>query len=321
MTDRIRIAVLDDYQGVALQLADWRAVQQRAEVVVFQDHIASEDALVERLDRFQAVCVMRERTPFPSTLIERLPALKLIASTGKRNASIDVPAAEARGIEIVHTSYYSSATVELAWALILASMRHVIAENAALRGGGWQQHVGEDLSGKTLAILGLGNIGGAVAKVGLAFGMRVIAWSQNLTQERCAEVGVEWVSKDDLFRQADVLTVHLVLSGRTRDLIGPAEFGLMKKSARFVNTSRGPLVVESALIDALSRGQIAGAALDVYDREPLPADHPMRSLPTLLATPHIGYVTRGIYERFYGDTVKNLLAWLDRTGRRALHSV
>ena len=312
MTDRSRIAVLDDYQGVALQFADWSAVRQRADLVVFQDHLASEDALVERLLEFQAVCVMRERTPLPATLLDRLPALRFIVSTGPRNAAIDGPAAAARGIEIAHTGYFSSATVELAWALILASMRHVIAENAALRGGGWQQHVGEDLAGKTLALLGLGTIGGAMAKVGLAFGMRVIAWSQNLTTARCAELGVEWVSKDELFRQADVLSVHLVLSGRTRDLIGPAEFGLMKKSARFINTSRGRLVVESALIDALSRGRIAGAALDVYDREPLPADHPLRSLPTLLATPHIGYVTRGIYERFYGDTVQHLLAWLDR---------
>ena len=311
MTDRKKIAVLDDYQGVAMTLADWTAVQQRADVTVFDDHLESEDAVAERLAGFQAVCVMRERTPFPATLIERLPDLKLIASTGKRNAAIDTPAAEARGIKVVHTGYFSSATVELTWALILASMRPIIAESAALRGGGWQQHVGEDLATKTLAVLGLGHIGGAVAKVGLAFGMRVIAWSQNLTQERCAEVGVEWVSKEALFAQADVLTVHLVLSGRTRDLIGPAEFARMKPTARFVNTSRGPLVNETGLIDALRRGTIAGAALDVYDREPLPADHPLRSLPNVLATPHIGYVTRGIYERFYRDTVTNLLAWLD----------
>jgi phosphoglycerate dehydrogenase-like enzyme len=313
MTDRKKIAVLDDYQGVALQLADWSAVQQRAEVTVFEDHLETEEAVAERLAGFQAVCVMRERTPFPATLIERLPELQLIASTGKRNASIDTAAAEARGIQVVNTGYFSSATVELTWALILASMRHLIAESAALRNGGWQQHVGEDLSKKTLAVLGLGNIGSAVAKVGLAFGMRVIAWSQNLTKERCAEVGVEWVSKEDLFAQADVLTVHLILSGRTRDLIGPAEFARMKPTARFVNTSRGPLVNETGLIDALQRGTIAGAAVDVYDHEPLPADHPMRSLPTLLATPHIGYVTRGIYERFYRDTVTNLLAWLDRS--------
>jgi phosphoglycerate dehydrogenase-like enzyme len=306
-----KIAVLDDYQGVALKLADWSAVTARAQVVVFNDHLADDDAVVERLQPFDVVCVMRERTPLRRAVIERLPNLKLIASTAKRNASIDAEAAAERGITIVHTSYASTPTIELTWALILASSRHIVSENASLRAGGWQRSVGDDLAGKTLGIIGLGSIGSQVAKIGLAFGMQVIAWSQNLTHEAAAAAGARLVSKEELLREADVISVHLVLSGRTRGLIGAPEFALMKPSARFVNTSRGPIVVEAALIDALARGQIAGAALDVYDMEPLPPDHPYRRVDHLLATPHIGYVSRGLYERFYRDTVANIIAWLD----------
>lgn len=308
---RTKIAVLDDYQGVALQLADWSQVTARAEVDVFSDHLAEADAVAARLLPYEIVCVMRERTPLGAAMIERLPNLKLIVSTGPRNASIDSNAAAARGIRVAHTGYFGSPTVELTWALILAGARHVVAEAAAVRAGGWQHCIGDDLSGKTLGIIGLGHIGSQVAKIGLAFGMRVLAWSQNLTAEKAAAAGATLVSKEELLRQADVVSVHLVLSERTRGLIGAAELALMKRSARLVNTSRGPIVVEAALIRALEAGQIAGAALDVYDVEPLPPEHPYRSLRNLLATPHIGYVSRGLYQRFYRDTVANIIAWLD----------
>jgi phosphoglycerate dehydrogenase-like enzyme len=311
---RAKIAVLDDYQGVALKMADWSAVTARAHVDVFSDHLADADAVVERLLPYDIVCVMRERTPLRAELIERLPNLKLIASTGPRNASIDLQAAAARGIAVVHTGYFGSPTVELTWALILASARHIVAEAAAVRRGGWQHAIGDDLSAKTLGLIGLGHIGSQVAKIGLAFGMRVLAWSQNLTAEKCAAAGAALVSKEELLRQADIVSVHLVLSERTRGLIGAGELALMKRSARLVNTSRGPIVVEAALIAALKAGQIAGAAIDVYDVEPLPAEHPYRNLDNLLATPHIGYVSRGLYQRFYRDTVSNIIAWLDARG-------
>ncbi len=305
------VAVLDDYQGVALELADWSPVLARASVDVFNDHLADHDAVVERLAPYDVLCVMRERTPLRRDIIERLPRLKLIASTGPRNASIDSAAAKERGITVLHTSYTSSPTIELTWALILAGARHVISENASLRAGGWQRSVGEDMANKTLGIIGLGNIGSQVAKVGLAFGMQVIAWSQNLTAEAAAAAGVRRVSKEELLRTADVVSIHLVLSGRTTGLIGAAELALMKPTARLVNTSRGPIVVEAALIDALANHRIAGAALDVFDTEPLPALHPYRRIENLLATPHIGYVSRGLYERFYRDSVTNIAAWLD----------
>jgi phosphoglycerate dehydrogenase-like enzyme len=310
---QFRIAVLDDYQNVALTMADWSMLDGRASVTVFNDHLAEPDAVVARLQPFDIVCVMRERTPMTRAIIERLPKLRLIASTGPRNASIDLQAAEERGVQVVHTSYNSASTIELTWALILASARNLIAENAALRGGGWQRHLGDDLAGRTLGLLGLGNIGGAVARIGQAFGMKVIAWSENLTADRAAEAGAELVTKEELFRQADIVSVHLVLSGRTRGLLGAAELALMKPTARLVNTSRGPIVVEADLVAALEDGKIAGAAIDVFDQEPLPPDHPFRSLPNLLATPHIGYVARGLYERFYRDTVQNIVQWLARS--------
>ena len=311
---RAKIAVLDDYQGVALKMADWSAVLARADVDVFSDHLDAADAVAERLLPYDILCVMRERTPLRADILERLPNLKLIASTGPRNASIDLKAAAECDIAVVHTGYFGSPTLELTWALILASARHIVEEAAAVRGGGWQHSIGDDLSGKTLGIIGLGNLGSQVAKIGLAFGMQVLAWSQNLTAEKAAAVGATLVSKEALLRQSDFVSVHLVLSERTRGLIGAAELSLMKPSARLVNTSRGPIVVEAALIAALEAGRIAGAAIDVYDVEPLPADHPYRNLEHLLATPHIGYVSRALYERFYRDTVSNILAWLDARG-------
>jgi phosphoglycerate dehydrogenase-like enzyme len=311
---QIKIAVLDDYQGVALTLADWSAIAQRAQIRVFNDHLADPDAVVGRLLPFDIVCVMRERTPLRRDIIERLPNLKLIASTGPRNASIDLEAAAARGIAVVHTGYFGSPTVELTWALMLAGARHITAEAAAVRNGGWQHTIGDDLSGQTLGILGLGNLGSKVAQVALAFGMKVIAWSQNLTAEKAVAAGATLVSKEELLRQADFVSIHLVLSERTRGLIGIRELSLMKPTARLINTSRGPIVVEADLIQALDSGQIAGAAIDVYDTEPLPPDHPYRRMPQLLATPHIGYVSRALYERFYRDTVSNIAAWLDSRG-------
>ena len=310
--DRFKVAVLDDYQNVALSMADWSRLGEEVSITVFNDHLADPDAVVARLQPFDIVCVMRERTPMTREIISRLPKLRLIASTAFRNASIDAEAAAERGVEIAHTSYSSTPTIELTWALILASARHLAAENASLRSGGWQRHVGDDLAGKTLGVLGLGNIGGAVARIGKAFGMEVIAWSQNLTKEGAAEVGAKLVSKEELFRQADILTIHLVLSGRTRGLVGAAELALMKPTARLVNTSRGPLVVERDLVSALENGAIAGAALDVFDVEPLSPDHPYRSLANVLATPHIGYVSRDLYARFYQDTVDNIRQWLAR---------
>jgi phosphoglycerate dehydrogenase-like enzyme len=283
-----------------------------------RDHLAETDAVVQRLQPFDIVCVMRERTPMTRAIIDRLPKLRLIASTGPRNVAIDLKAAEERGVQVVHTGYTSAPTIELTWALILGSARNLVAENTSLRGGGWQQSVGDDIAGRTLGVLGLGNVGGAVAQIGNAFSMNVIAWSQNLTTERAAEVGTTLVSKDELFREADVLSIHLVLSRRTRGLVGAVELALMKPAARLVNTSRGPIVVEADLVAALKDKKIAGAAIDVFDQEPLPLDHPFRALPNLLATPHIGYVSRGLYARFYQDTVANICSWLDSQATEAV---
>ena len=307
----MKVAILDDYQNVALQMADWSAVSRHAAIDVFNDHLADPDRLVERLQPYDVVAVMRERTPLPRSIIERLPNLKMIASNAPRNASIDLAAATERGIAVTHSGYTSAPTVELTWALILASARHLVAEAASVRQGAWQHTLGEDLAGKTLGIIGLGSIGTRVAQVALAFGMKVIAWSQHLTPEKAAAGGAQLVSKEELFKQADVITIHLVLSDRTRHLVGAPELALMKPSARLVNTSRGPIVVEAALIDVLNAGKIAGAALDVYDIEPLPPDHPYRKVERLLATPHIGYVSRGLYQRFYGDMAANIAAWLE----------
>jgi phosphoglycerate dehydrogenase-like enzyme len=309
--ERARIAVLDDYQNVALEMADWSVLGPGATVTVFNDHLSDPEAVIERLKPFDVVCVMRERTPMTRSVLERLPNLRLIASTALRNASIDVDAATERGIRVVHTGYTSAPTVEFTWALILGGARHLVAEAQSVRSGGWQRHVGDDLSGKTLGLLGLGNIGSAVARIGQAFGMNIIAWSQNLTAERAADAGARRVTKEELFRQADIVSIHLVLSARTRGIVTAEDLALMKPTARLVNTSRGPLVVEADLLEALKKGTIAGAAIDVFHEEPLPPDHPFRSAPNLVATPHIGYVSRGLYERFYQDTVNNITRWLD----------
>jgi phosphoglycerate dehydrogenase-like enzyme len=308
---KYKIAILDDYQNVALESADWSVLRDRADIAVFRNHLAEPEALIERLLPFDVVCVMRERTPLLRNVIERLPNLKLIASTGSANASIDMAAAGDRGIAVAHTGYRSDPTIELTWALILASARNIVTESNSVRSGGWQQTVGTDLRGKTLGLLGLGRIGSQVARVGSAFGMNLVAWSQNLTSEVAQAAGATLVSKDQLFEQADVLTIHLVLSGRTRGLVGAAELGKMKPTARLINASRGPIVDEQALISALKNKQIAGAAVDVFDIEPLPASHQFRTLANVLATPHIGYVSDGLYKTFYEDVVSNIRKWLD----------
>src|ERR1700732_1523226 len=306
-----QIAVLDDYQNVALESADWSVLRDRADIAVFHDHLADPDALIERLLPFDVVCVMRERTPLPRNVIDRLPDLKLIVSTGSVNSSIDVAAANDHGIAVVYKGYRSDPTIEFTWALILASARHIVTESNSVRSGGWQQTVGTDLRGKTLGVLGLGRIGSQVARVGGAFGMDLIAWSQNMTPEAAKAAGAILVSKDQLFERADILTIHLVLSSRTRGLIGASELARMKPTARLINASRGPIVEEQALISVLKKKQIAGAAIDVFDIEPLPPDHPFRTLDNVLATPHVAYGTQGLYKTFFEDTVSNIRKWVD----------
>ncbi|MDT5204591.1 MAG: hypothetical protein QOD34_1227 [Mycobacterium sp.] len=310
----MQVAILDDYQDVALTMADWSEVASRASITVFNDHLADPDAVVERLTPFDVVCVMRERTPLPREVIERLPRLKMIASTGPFNASIDLAAAEERGIHISTTGGYVESTVELTWALILATARRIADEAESVRGGGWQTSVGRQLGGTVLGVLGLGRIGSRVARVGAAFGMDIIAWSANLTREAAEQAGATYVSKQALFASADVLSIHLVLSERSRGLVGAEELALMKPKALLINTSRGPIVDESALIDALRARRIAGAGLDVFDTEPLPAGHPLRSLDAVVATPHIGYVAEQVYRVFYGEAAAKIARWLSVAG-------
>ena len=302
------VAVLDDYQGVARSFGPWDALD--ADVTFFTDHVADADVLAARLAPFDAVVAMRERTPFPAELLARLPRLRLLVTTGMANASIDIAAAQARGIVVCGTAGLPSPTAELTWALILALLRHVPEEDARMRTGGWQATVGSELAGRTLGVIGLGRLGSRVATIGRAFEMDTIAWSQNLDPQRAKDLGVEPVGRDDLLARADVVTIHLRLSDRTRGLIGAAELARMRRSAVLVNTSRGPIVDEAALIAALQDGTIAGAGLDVYDTEPLPADHPLRSAPNTVLTPHLGYVTSGTYARYFGDAVEDIAAFL-----------
>ncbi len=308
----VRVAILDDYQDVVQSLADWSSLPSNVNVVFFNDHVADVDKLAARLEPFDAIVLTRERTGIGAELMARLPSLKLIASVGMWNVAIDLEAAAARGIVVSGTlGGDPDATPALTWALVLAVTRNIYQEAASLRAGGWQRGLGVDIGGKTLGVLGLGRIGQVVAGYGKAFGMRVIAWSQNLTAERAAECGVERVEKDELFRQADVLTVHLKLSQRTQGIVGRHELGLMKPTSYLVNTSRGPLVSEHDLVAALQERRIAGAALDTFDEEPLPQAHPFRYLPNVLATPHVGYVSENTYRNAFPQIVENIQAWLD----------
>jgi phosphoglycerate dehydrogenase-like enzyme len=316
-----RIAILDDYQNTALTMADWSSLPPEVQVTAFADHLTDRDALVARLTPFEVVCPMRERTQFPRALIERLPNLRLIATTGSWNVAIDLQACADRGITVCGTGGAAHSTPELTWASIMALVRGLPAEIASVRAGRWQVGLGGDLRGRVLGILGLGRIGGTIAKYARVFDMEVIAWSQNLTAETAAAAGARLVSKEELLRVSDIVTIHLVLSGRTRGLLGAAELALMKPTAFLVNTSRGPIVDEPALIDALRRGVIAGAALDAFADEPLSADHPFRTLPNVLATPHIGYVSADTYRIFFGETVENIAAWLAGSPIRVIGSV
>lgn len=305
----VQIAVIDDWQDVARDVVDWSVLDSIGQVTFIHEYPAERDTLAARLHRFEVICVMRERTPFDEGLLRRLPNLKLLLTGGMRNAALDLKTAAELGIQVCGTESYKHAAPELTWALIMTLTRNLVQEANALRAGLWQQGLGGDLHGKTLAILGLGSIGTRVAQFGQVFGMRVIAWSQNLTAERAAEVGVAYVSKQELFEQADILSVHLVLSERSRGLVDAQALGWMKPQALLVNTARGPIVDEAALIDALRDKRLAGAALDVFAEEPLPSDHPFRSLENVLATPHVGYVTRNNYQKFYSLMIEDLQAW------------
>lgn len=315
-----KIAILDDYAKSALEIADW-GMLAGFEAVSFDDNLVDHDALVARLADFEVVCAMRERTPFPATVFERLPKLKLFVTSGMRNKSVDFAAARRMGVVCCGTATSGTTTTEHTWALILATARHVPHDHMVMRQGGWQTRTGFDLAGKTLGCVGLGRLGSAVAKIGAgAFGMKVVAWSQNLTAERCSEVGAELVSKEELFERSDVVTIHLLLSDRTTGLVDAADLARMKTGAILVNTSRGPIVDEAALFETLKARRIRAAAIDVFSQEPLPADAPIRSLDNVVLTPHIGYVTEDTYRLFYGQMVEDIAAWANGSPIRTIEA-
>jgi phosphoglycerate dehydrogenase-like enzyme len=315
-----RVALLDDYQNVALHMADWSSLPADVEVKAFQNHLADEDALVARLQDFDIIMAMRERTPFQRSLFARLPRLRLLITSGMRNASIDLQAAHDHGVTVCGTGGLPYPTAELTWGLILALLRYIPREDQATRQGHWQVSVGFGLQGKTLGLLGLGRLGSQVATVGKAFQMQLLAWSQNLTAARAAQYGATLVSKDELLSQSDIVTIHLILSDRTHGLVGARELGLMQRTAYLINTSRGPIVDEAALLQALQQGAIAGAGLDVFDEEPLPLDHPLRRLENTVITPHLGYVTDETYRVFYGEALEDIHAFLKGTPLRVINA-
>jgi len=315
----MRIALLDDYQDVALKMADWNRLPSTCEVVVFRDHLDDEDAIAQRLSGFDAIMVMRERTPFPARLLRRLPRLKLIVTGGMRNASLDMEAAKQQGIVVSGTGGLPYPTAELTIGLMLSWARSIAVEDRALREGRFQTTLGRGLNGKTLGIIGLGTLGSRVARIANALEMHVLAWSQNLTDERAQAAGATRVDKDELLQRSDFLTIHVVLSDRTRGLIGARELALMKPTACLVNTSRSPIVDEVALVKALNDRKIGGAALDVYTIEPLPADHPLCSAPNTVLTPHLGYVTEETYRMFYGQAIEDIEAFLAGNPVRVLN--
>ncbi|MEW6672285.1 MAG: D-2-hydroxyacid dehydrogenase family protein [Thermodesulfobacteriota bacterium] len=330
MTDRIkklhslkgdaimRLAILDDYEGTALKFGDWGSLGPEIQTDSYRDHLEKEDDLVKRFFPYDILVVMRERTPFPRSLIEKLPNLKLLVTTGPKNSAIDTAACKAKGIVVSGTHSSKKPPAELTWGLILSLFRKIPQLDRSTRNGRWGEGIGISLDGKVLGLLGLGHVGTLVAKVGAAFNMRVVAWSQNLTAERAAAAGAVRVEKDELFKTADVLSVHLVLSERTRGLIGAPEIGLMKPSAYIINTSRGPIIQEKELVEALRSGRIAGAGLDVFETEPLPPGHPLLSLPNVLITPHIGYVTAENFKTYFSQAVENVAAWRKGTPVRTL---
>jgi phosphoglycerate dehydrogenase-like enzyme len=305
----IKVGILDDFQNVTREMADWGRLPPNVSVTIFNEHFLGEE-LIGRIEPFDVLVITRERTPFPASVFERLPNLKLLVTAGWRNLGIDMAAAREHGVLVCGTEAGSSPTAELAWGLILSVARHIAEEDKALRSGRWQSTIGFALKDKVLGVLGLGRLGSQMARVGNAFGMKVIAWSQNLTAERAAEMGATRVEKSDLFRLSDVLTIHLLLSGRTRGLVGRNEIGLMKKSAILINTARAAIVDEAALIEALVAGRIAGAGLDVYGTEPLPRDAPILKAPNTVLTPHLGYVTRETYGIYFPQALEDIEAWL-----------
>jgi phosphoglycerate dehydrogenase-like enzyme len=305
----VKVAILDDYQGVASQMADWSQLPPGTELQFFQEHLADEDKLAERLKSFQVVMGMRERTPFPRSLLERLPELRLLITTGGRNASFDVAAATELGIVVCGTGGAGEGPTELTWGLIIGLLRQIPQEDQLTRQGKWGATVGIGLKNKTIGLVGLGHIGSRVARVANAFDMNVIAWSQNLTAQRSRECQVTLVDKDTLFRDSDIVSIHVRLSDRTRGLVGARELGLMKPTAYLINISRGPIVDEAALIDALRRQAIAGAGIDTFDIEPLPSEHPILKLPNTVLTPHVGYVTEEGYRAFYSGVVEDIRAF------------
>jgi phosphoglycerate dehydrogenase-like enzyme len=314
----MRVAILDDYQEVALSMADWASLGAGVSVQPFYEPFGGEDAVAERLRDFDIIVAMRERTPFPRSLLRRLPGLKLLVTTGRRNAAIDIGAAAEGGVPVSGTSTLSTPTVELTWGLILALARRIPRESAAMRAGAWQTTIGVGLHGKVLGVVGLGRLGSEVARIGKAFGMNVVAWSQNLTAETTGPLGVELVDKETLFRRADVVTIHVVLSARTRGLVAGRELAAMKPDAFLINTARGPIVDEQALLAALRARSIGGAGLDVYDQEPLPSGHPLRQLDNVVLTPHLGYVTVENYREAYGQAVEDIRAFLAGTPIRVI---
>ncbi len=316
---RTRCAILDDYQNVALKVADWSKVSGDLDITVFNRHLGGPDNVVKALQGFPIVCAMRERTPFPRAVIEKLPDLKLLITTGLRNASFDVAAAKERGVTVCGTPSVGNPTSGIAIGLMLELTRHIGYENARMKAGEpWQTTIGVDLDGLTLGVLGLGKLGVRTSQIAKAFGMKVIAWSQNLTPEKCQEAGVGYVGKDDLFRQADFITIHLVLSARSRGLVGAKELGLMKPSAYLINTSRGPIADEAALLSALREKKIAGAGLDTFDVEPLPVDHPLRKMDNVVLTPHLGYVALQNYRSYFAGVVDDIRGFLDGKPVRVL---
>ena len=316
----VTCAVIDDYQQAATRFADWGQLGDQVELTVFSDHLDDEDAVARRLAGFDVVVIMRERTPFPASLLARLPRLKLLVTTGMRNASIDLAAAKERGVTVCGTDSTSTPPAEMTWALILGLTRHLVPEATALRNRGpWQHSIGTDLRGATLGLLGLGKIGAQVARVGAAFGMEVLAWSQNLTAERAEAAGARLATcKEALLAESDVVSIHLVLSDRTRNLVGAEELAVMKPGAYLINTSRAGILDQTALLDSLQRQGIAGAGLDVFAEEPLPEDSPFRDLPNVLATPHLGYVTDANYRTYFPQVVDDIAAFLSGTPIRTL---
>lgn len=315
----MRVAVLDDYQDISTTLADWSVLAGRAEPVVFTEPFTDMDAAAAALAGFPVIVAMRERTPFPAALFERLPDLKMLVTTGMRNAAIDMTAAKARGVPVCGTNLLPYPAAEQTWALIMALSLNIPKDAANMAKGGWQTGVGQGLRGKTIGIIGLGKLGQQIARFATAFGMETIAWSRSLTEDQAAEHGARRVDFDTLLSTADIVTIHLVLGDASRGLIGPRELGLMKPGAFLINTSRGPIVQEAALIEALGSGRIAGAGIDVYDREPLPADHPLRGAPNAVLTPHTGYATRENYVLMYGQVIEGIAAWLDGAPVRVLN--